>query len=89
MRIIMAGVILIVYMFIIVVGYFVVSPIYSEFMDVMEGMDAGEASDEIAQHASTYRSFFDWAFALMAVIPSIWFIVWVFRREPDWRYRGY
>jgi len=46
------------------------------------------ASDAHIESASSYgRTVFNMIFAGLAIVPMLWFIVWVFHREPDWGYR--
>jgi len=86
MRFLYAGIILVVYLFALMIGYYAVSTPFENLMDGIDDADGGLAADEIDTHVGNYKTFFNMAFALMAITPIVWFIFWVFHREPDWRY---
>ena len=84
--IIIRGVLLIVYMFIVVMAYFVLSTPFEMIVTDMENINAsGDA--QIESTGGLIRTAFDMAFALAGIIPSFWFIAWCFSREPQWGYR--
>jgi len=59
---------------------------FDEFMGGLE--DVNGSSDAHVEHTSGYsRTVFDIFFAGMGIVPVIWFIVEIFKREPDWGYR--
>ena len=76
-----------VYFFILFISYMIISTPFEEVISGFDEADAGVASDEIDTQVSNSRTAFNMAFGLAAIVPGIWFIVWVFHREPDWRYR--
>ena len=62
----------------------------SPFDDMMSGLEDLNmtASDAKVEDASGWgRTVFDMIFAGFVLVPIIWFVVWVFHREPDWGYR--
>jgi len=76
---------MVVYLFIVLVAYFTISSPFENLVSGFEGTDT-LASDEIEDNVSLYRSVFNMFFALLGLVPIIWFIVWIFHREPDWSY---
>jgi hypothetical protein len=85
--IVIRGVLLIVYTFIVITIYIVASSPFEEIVSGMEDINM-TASDAHIESSGVYvRLAFNLCFALAVIIPSLWFIVWVFHREPDWRYR--
>lgn len=87
MDIIKAGMVLIVYLFIILITFFALSTPFNEFLDGMDDADTGAADPYIAVHIPWYRTVFNMFFAGMGIAPIVWFVVWTFQREPDWGYR--
>lgn len=85
--IILRGILLIVYTFIIITIYIVAS---SPFENVISGIEDVNmtATDSYVETAGTnIRLAFNMSFALAILVPTLWFIVWIFRSEPDWGYR--
>ena len=88
MNIVHGGVILIVYVFVVIVCYSVISGAYDDIITGVENVNS-TASDVKVEYAGTMiRTVFDLMFAGLVLVPVIWFVYWVFSREPDWRYRG-
>lgn len=85
--IIMAGGTLLLATFIILILYFVISTPLSSMFDSIDDVDAGEATDEMNTVLPIIRTALDLAFAIAIITPSVIFVLWVFMREPDWRYR--
>ena len=88
MNIVKAGVILLVYFFTLFVAYMIISTPFEETVSGFEDTETTYADDEVDAQAGYARTAFDIAFGLAALVPAFWFVVWVFHREPDWRYRG-
>lgn len=87
MDIIRAGVLMIAYLFIIIALYMFLSSPFDDIVTSFENINA-TASDAHIESASSYgRTVFNMIFAGLAIVPMLWFIVWVFHREPDWGYR--
>jgi len=82
-----AGVIMIVYLFLITVMYIFISSPFDDFMTSFENLN-NTASDSQVESSTGYgRTVFDIIFGGLAIVPVLYFIVWVFKREPDWGYR--
>jgi len=79
------GVILAVYLFIIFSLYIFISSPFDDIMSSFEDID-GDYDAEVEAQSGFNRLVFDMMFAILALVPSIWFILWCFSREPDWGY---
>ena len=87
MDIIRNGIIMAVYLFVIIALFLFLSSPFDDLMTNFEDIDS-TGSDSHVEDASGYgRTVFNMIFAGLAIVPIIWFIAWVFRTEPDWRYR--
>ena len=84
---ILRGILLITYTFIVITIYIVVSSPFEEVISGMEDINMTDSDAAIESSGKYVRLAFDLSFALAILIPSLWFIVWVFHREPDWGYR--
>jgi len=80
------GILLIVYLFIIIVCYIVLSSPFETIISGFEDINSTASDAQIESSGGLVRSAFDISFGLAGIIPIVWFIVWVFSREPDWRY---
>jgi len=89
LQIVKAGAILIIYLFIVLIAFFTISTPFDEIMSGVEDADTGAAEPYIAEHSGWYRILFNMFFAMFGIAPMVWFVVWVFHREPDWGYRRY
>ena len=78
-----AGITFLVYMALMMMLFFVLSPAVDAIFDAFEGVPLGEASDEMAKYAPLYRDAVKIAFALGLAAPATWFIFWVFSRESS------
>lgn len=87
--IILRGILLVTYMFSLVVAYIILSNPFEQMIAGIETGAAGAGITEVASTGTILRLTFNICFALAGIIPSIWFIAWVFGREPDWSYRRY
>ena len=88
MDIFRSGIILAVYLFIIFVAYIVISSPFDDIMTDFENINNTASDTGVERGTNMGRTVFDMVFAAAGLIPIIWFIVSVFAREPDWRYRG-
>jgi len=81
-----AGVLMLTYLFIVFVAWMFLS---TPFENVVSGFEnlGGNAGDELDDQVSRSRTYFNMFFAGMAIVPLIWFFIWVMRREPDWGFR--
>ena len=80
------GILLIVYLFIIIVTYIVISSPFEVMVSGFEDVNETASDSYVDFTSGVVRIVFNFCFALAGLIPIIWFIVWVFQREPDWRY---
>lgn len=87
MNIIHAGVLMIVYLFVIIALFMFLSSPFDEMMTSFGNINSTGSDTEVDASISTGRTVFNMIFAGLAIIPMLWFIVWVFHREPDWGYR--
>jgi len=87
MNIINAGVVMIVYLFIAITAYFLLSTPMTMIFDGFDDADAGDATTHLDTLMPTIRTVFSMFFALMAAVPITWFIFWSMHREPDWGYQ--
>ena len=85
MRMLQAGIALIIFTFIIALCYFFLSPFFDSYMDSMESIE-GTGSEQIAQHASNYRTVFNMFFAGTIIAGIIFFIMWSHHRDPGWSF---
>ena len=81
------GLILIMYCFIIIVLYMVLSSPFDDFMTSFSNINS-TASDTHVDNAVGYgRLVFDMMFGILLLGPVIWFIAELLREEPEWGYR--
>lgn len=81
------GVILIVYLFIIITLYIFLSGPFDDITTSFENINLTASDSHIESSAATIRTVFNMVFGGLAIVPIVWFIVWCFHREPDWRFR--
>jgi hypothetical protein len=84
--IVRSGTILIVYLFIIIALYIFISGPFDTLVTTFEGLNMTASDTYVEASSSLGRTVFDLIFAGLAVVPIAWFIVDIFRTEPDWRY---
>lgn len=87
MDIVRNGVLLVVYLFVIVVLFIVISGVFEDIVVGVEDVNATASDARVEVHGGYIRTVFNMIFALFALVPIIWFIAWAFHREPDWRFR--
>jgi len=84
------GFIFIVYLFVVILTYFVISAPVEMIFDSFDDSDFGDAEDEMDLYMGTYRSAFTIAMALFLSIPLTYLVTKIFSREPDYhRYRRF
>jgi len=83
----MAGALMLIATFVILLLYFVVSTPLTSMFDSFDDADAGEATDEMNDYLPHIRTAINMAFAIAIITPSLIFIFWIFHREPDWYYK--
>ena len=77
-----AGIIFLVYMALMIMLYFLLSPAVDAMFAAFTGSHFGLANEEMAQFVPNYLLAVKMAFALGFAAPITWFIFWVFSREP-------
>ena len=87
MDIVRAGVILGVYLFAIFAVYIFISSPFDEVVTAFEDINMTASDTHIESAGTSIRTVFDMVFVALALVPGIWFVVWVFSREPDWYQR--
>jgi len=84
------GVIFLVYLFVVVVTYFLISTPVQLLFDGFDDTDFGMAEDEMDSYMGGIRSAFTIAMACMLSIPVTYIAVKVFSREPNYyRFRRF
>ena len=81
-----AGVIMCAYLFIVVIFYIVLSSPFDDMMTAFEDANITGSDTQVDAAGSTNRIVFNLFFAGLVFAPILYFVVWVFHREPDWRY---
>jgi len=76
------GVIMLVIEFIILCMYIFISSPFDDMVTSFENIN-GSTDAEVEAGGSQARTMFNMMFAGFALIPPIWFMIWVFVREPD------
>lgn len=81
------------YMFIVVAGYIVLSDVFNQTIGSFEGVSDNMSTDfpaldhQMDVVSPIVRSVFDLCFAILGIVPSIWFAVYIMKREPHWGYQ--
>lgn len=79
-----------VYLFVVVISYFLLSTPVELILSSFEGIEAGEATDELALYLPWFKSAMTMFWAIFVAIPVTWFIMKIFSREPAYyQYRRY
>ena len=81
-----AGILMMTYLFIVVLAYIVLSTPFENMIAGFEGL-GGNAGTEIDEQVGRSRTMFNIFFGGLAVVPIIWFLIWIMRREADWGFR--
>ena len=87
MDIVRAGVILIVYVFVIITFYIFISGAFDTIVTGFEDINSTASDVRVENSATEIRTVFDLMIAGFVIVPVIWFVYWAFSREPDWRYK--
>ena len=86
MDIVRTGIIMMVYVAVIFILYILLSSPFNEVVMSFENINGTASDAHVDASGSIARTVFDMTFAGLIIVPIIWFIAWIFRREPDWRY---
>jgi len=82
------GIILAVYLAIVFLLYAFISSPFDVVMTNFNDINATLSDSHVEAGTSQARIVFDMVFAIAMIIPVVWFIVSVFRTEPDWGMGG-
>ena len=87
MNIIRDGIIMMVYEFIVIIAYVTLSSPVATTIGAI--VDAGVASGvtQLTSYETLVSNVITICFALLGIIPLVWFIFRVYSREQDWGYR--
>lgn len=81
-NIIQAGIVFIVYLFVMILLYYILSTPIDTFFDGLLSADLGLATGDMAFHGPNIEWALKLVFAIGISIPVTWFIFWIFSREP-------
>ena len=84
-----AGVIFLVYLFVMIVLFFALSPIVDGFFGNFGSLEVGDATDEIQTYSPVYHFACRMILAMGIAIPIVWFIFWCLSHDPTTRRRRY
>ena len=87
MNIIHAGIIMTVYLFVVFAAYIFISSPFDNMMTTFENLNDTVTDSHIEMGGGLCRTVFDMCFAALGLGPIIWFIYWIFHREPQWGYK--
>jgi hypothetical protein len=77
-----AGVILVVYLFVVLITYFALSGPINALYDAFQGANWAAAESHKVAYMALIRQTTLIVFAVFISIPITWFFFWVFHREP-------
>lgn len=86
MDIVRTGIIMLVYVAVIFILYIILSSPFDQVVSSFENINSSASDTYVDSSSGIARTVFDMTFAGLIIVPIIWFIAWIFRREPDWRY---
>jgi len=86
MNIVHGGIVMGAYLFVIIVIYIVLSSPFDDMVSSFEDLNMTASDTQVESASGWGRTVFDLVFAGLFIVPFLWFVVLVFRREPDWRY---
>ena len=89
MKIIQAGAMMLIYLFMFSLVYFILATPLDAVFDGFDNIKGGEAVDEMDEYLPNIRTALNIFFALVIAIPIVGFIMWVYHREPDWGIRRF
>lgn len=78
-----AGITFLVYMALMMMLYFLLSPAVDSIFAAFTGTSFGDATNELNYYVPIYKEAVKIAFALGLAAPAAWFIFWVFSRESS------
>jgi len=81
-NIIHAGVVFVIWLWIAIAMYFLLSPAIDAIFEGMINAPLGDTADEMTRHGPEIQQAVKIAFALGVATPSTWIIFWVFSAEP-------
>jgi len=82
-----SGVILVFYVFLVIVIYIFVSPVFENIVSGLGGISLGSGVDpHVSQTISAVRIVFSMVIGGLGLVPLVWFVGRVFQREPHWSY---
>ena len=84
-----AGVVFLVYLFIVIVLYFFLSVPINSIYDAFEAGSWSLAESQKAGYMPLIRTATTVFFAVLISIPVTWFFFWVFHREPSYQQMDY
>lgn len=87
MDIVRSGIIMAVYLFVIIALYIFLSSPFDTMMTSFEDIDGSASDSHVEASSAVGRVVFNMIFAGLGIVPMLWFVVMVFKTEPDWRYR--
>jgi hypothetical protein len=83
-----AGLILIVYALMMLIFFFVMSPVVDGFFTSYATLQVGDATVQVQRYGPVYHFVVKMMLAICLASPSTWFIFWAFSREPSkYRYK--
>jgi len=81
-NIIRIGVTFIIFLFVNVIGYFLLSTPVEAILSSFEGIEVGEATDELASNIVWFKAAMQIFWAIFIALPVTWLILKIFSREP-------
>ena len=85
--IIQDGIIMMVMLFVIIAMYIFVSSPFDTVYNSFENINQTVSDSHIEAGTSMGRTIFNMMFGVAGIIPIAWFVIRVFRREPDWGFK--
>ena len=80
------GAMFLVYLFIVIISYYLISTPAEALFDAFDDVDFGLAEDEKDSFLPLIRSCFTICMAIILGIPVTWLVFKVFSRDPDYYY---
>lgn len=84
-----AGVIFLIFLFLMIVFFYVMSPFVDAFFGTYNTLEVGDATDEVAYYGPLFYSAIKIGLAISVAIPMTWFIFWVFHKQSTGYRRRY
>jgi len=86
LNIVVNGVLMIVYMFIVIACYLFLSTPFDDMVSGFEDVNSTATDAKVEDASSMARTVFNMIFACLILAPIVWFIMWCFKREPGEEY---